>query len=252
MNNEKTYQDSQTWESVLKLINSKYINYEELILKKDEPITVLFRGEPFCYEAVWQGPKWILYDPNYPPHQNITPALRILINVAVIDEDVLFSKYFDMDVTTFKDLVKLREKYGLGNRSYILTNIDDDSIEQCIDIELGDQIDNDLKNKIDCLLMICLSSVIQKNNIQQNSTTMEITLNNISPNVNNDDFSNCPNYPCYWPKHQNSSVSPYDLSAVAKYKNSSKDLNVTFEKPWTTDSPYDLSAVVKYNKRKNK
>jgi hypothetical protein len=243
MNKEKTYKDSQTWESVLKLIDNKYINSEELILKQDEPITVLFRGQPFCYEAVWQDPKWVLYDPNYTAHKNVNPALRILINVAVIDEDILYSKYFEMDVTTFKDLVKFREKYGLYNWTYSLVSRDNDPIEQCVDIVLYEEIDNDLKNQIDGFPMICLSSVVENLHRVEEDLIKEHHAQYVKNSLD------IP-YPAYSKENKNSAVSPYDLSAVAKYNNSSKYSNGSFEKPCTTDSPYDLSAVAKYRKRK--
>jgi len=69
-----------------------------------------FCGEPFPREVVWTGDRYETYDPDI--HTDKRPSLRVMINFYVADERDM--KVIEGGTVWFKDVLKVRDKYGLG------------------------------------------------------------------------------------------------------------------------------------------
>ena len=71
---------------------------------------VVFLGEPYPREVCFVEGKYLLFDEKLKA-QGLKPSLRVALNVALFDtKDV---KVLEQGVMFFKDLVRVREKYGL-------------------------------------------------------------------------------------------------------------------------------------------
>ena len=71
---------------------------------------VVFLGEPYPREVCFVDGKYVLFDDKLRA-QGLKPSLRVALNVALFDtKDV---KVLEQGVMFFKDLVRVREKYGL-------------------------------------------------------------------------------------------------------------------------------------------
>ncbi len=68
-----------------------------------------FCGEPFSREVVWTGERYETY--NEFKHADSRPSLRVMLNFYVPDEDQM--KVIEGGTAWLKDLLKVREKYGL-------------------------------------------------------------------------------------------------------------------------------------------
>lgn len=69
-----------------------------------------FVGAPCAYEAIWTGTRYELYDETREEHREERPKLRIAMNFYVPDDGM---KVWEMGVTLFRDVKRVREKYGL-------------------------------------------------------------------------------------------------------------------------------------------
>ena len=79
----------------------------------------MFLGDPVPREVVWTGEKYL--DANSDEGQALAkrgkrPSFRASVNVCVLPERTI--KVFEMSANTFKDLFKVREKYGLNAWAY--------------------------------------------------------------------------------------------------------------------------------------
>jgi len=71
---------------------------------------VVFLGEPFAREVCFVDGKYMAFDEKLKA-QGLKPSLRVALNVALYDTKEV--KVLEQGVMFFKDLVRVREKYGL-------------------------------------------------------------------------------------------------------------------------------------------
>jgi hypothetical protein len=74
-----------------------------------DKIVGAFCEEPFAREVVWTGERYETYDPAV--HTDKRPSLRVMLNFFVPDEDAM--KVIEGGTVWFKDVLKVRDKYGL-------------------------------------------------------------------------------------------------------------------------------------------
>jgi hypothetical protein len=104
---------AQTWETVAKATAVPGSEPTELILgEMGEQRRVVFRGEPWSYEAVWsEDDLCVPHDPQRnPPHVGIMPACRVRMNVWLIPEGRM--QWWEMSAATFRILLRHRERSG--------------------------------------------------------------------------------------------------------------------------------------------
>jgi hypothetical protein len=68
-----------------------------------------FVGEPFAREVVWTGERYETFDPAI--HTDKRPILRVMLNFFVPAESAM--KVIEGGTVWFKDVLKVRDKYGL-------------------------------------------------------------------------------------------------------------------------------------------
>jgi len=103
--------------------NSNWQRTEEMAKKHDQgsstwlklgndgdKAVIVFLGEPHAREVCFVDGKYQQFDDKLKT-QGLKPSLRVALNVAVYDTKEL--KVLEQGVTFFKDLVRVREKYGL-------------------------------------------------------------------------------------------------------------------------------------------
>ena len=76
---------------------------------------VVFLGEPFPREVCFAEGKYVPYD-DKAKAQGLKPSLRVALNVALFDSKEM--KVLEQGVMFFKDLVRVREKYGLDKWAF--------------------------------------------------------------------------------------------------------------------------------------
>lgn len=83
-----------------------------------DKVTGVFCGDPFAREVIWIGDKYEIYDAANPDHQATgkRPSLKVAINFFVLPDGEM--KVIEGSTQWFKDLVKVRDKYGLENWSF--------------------------------------------------------------------------------------------------------------------------------------
>jgi hypothetical protein len=83
-----------------------------------EKVTGVFCGEPFAREVVWTGERYEAFDPKNPAHQadGKRPSLRVAMNFYVLAENTM--KVIEGGTQWFKDVLKVRDKYGLDKWSF--------------------------------------------------------------------------------------------------------------------------------------
>jgi hypothetical protein len=79
----------------------------------------VFVGEPLAREVVWTGEKYL--DAKSPEAEKYlkkgrSSSLRVAMNIYVLAENVV--KVYEMGATVFKDVFKLRDKYGLDTWAF--------------------------------------------------------------------------------------------------------------------------------------
>jgi len=103
--------------------NSNWQRTEEMAKKHDQgsstwlklgndgdKAVIVFLGEPHAREVCFVDGKYQQFDDKLKA-QGLKPSLRVALNVAVYDTKEM--KVLEQGVTFFKDLVRVREKYGL-------------------------------------------------------------------------------------------------------------------------------------------
>ncbi|MCG8419847.1 MAG: hypothetical protein MJE77_18080 [Proteobacteria bacterium] len=88
-------------------------------LEKGDKIVGVFLGDPHPKEVVWTGEIYV--DANSAEGRALTkrgkkPTFRAAINIFVPDEEAV--KIFEMSAPTFRDMFKLRQKYGLAGWAF--------------------------------------------------------------------------------------------------------------------------------------
>ena len=70
-----------------------------------------FCGEPYSRKVIWNDGRYESYDPTNPQHEGKRPAFRVALNFFVLAERRM--KIIEGGITWFRDLKKVRGKYGL-------------------------------------------------------------------------------------------------------------------------------------------
>lgn len=83
-----------------------------------DKVTGVFCGEPHAREVVWTGERYETFDAKNPAHQidGKRPSLRVAINFFVLAENAM--KVIEGGTQWFKDVLKVRDKYGLDKWSF--------------------------------------------------------------------------------------------------------------------------------------
>jgi hypothetical protein len=83
-----------------------------------DKVTGVFCGEPYAREVVWTGERYEAYDAKNPAHQGEgkRASLRVAINFFAIAEGAM--KVIEGGSQWFKDVLKVRDKYGLDKWSF--------------------------------------------------------------------------------------------------------------------------------------
>lgn len=76
-----------------------------------DKIVGAFCGEPYAREVIWTGERYEQFDENNSAHQGKRPSLRVMLNFYVPAEGAM--KVIEGGTVWFKDLLKVRDKYGL-------------------------------------------------------------------------------------------------------------------------------------------
>jgi hypothetical protein len=84
-----------------------------------DKVVGVFVGEPLAREVVWTGEKYL--DVKSPEAEKYlkkgrSSSLRVAMNIYVLAENVV--KVYEMGATVFKDVFKLRDKYGLDTWAF--------------------------------------------------------------------------------------------------------------------------------------
>jgi hypothetical protein len=109
---------TNAWDSASRLAN-KHANqggiFVRMVNDGDKAVGI-FRGEPFAREVVWTGERYETYDPANSAHSGKRQSLRVMLNFFVPAERDL--KVIEGGVTWFKDVLKVRNKYGLDKWAF--------------------------------------------------------------------------------------------------------------------------------------
>lgn len=76
-----------------------------------DKIVGAFCGEPYAREVIWTGERYEQFDENNSAHQGKRPSLRVMLNFYVPAEGAM--KVIEGGTAWFKDVLKVRDKYGL-------------------------------------------------------------------------------------------------------------------------------------------
>lgn len=76
-----------------------------------DKIVGAFCGEPYAREVIWTGERYEQFDENNNAHQGKRPSLRVMLNFYVPAEGAM--KVIEGGTAWFKDVLKVRDKYGL-------------------------------------------------------------------------------------------------------------------------------------------
>jgi hypothetical protein len=82
-----------------------------LLANDGDKVVGAFCGEPFAREVVWTGEKYETYDAANSAHSDKRQSLRVMLNMFVPAENAM--KVIEGGTTWFKDVLKVRDKYGL-------------------------------------------------------------------------------------------------------------------------------------------
>ena len=99
------------WDNASRLAE-KHTNQGGLFVRlgaNGDKVVGAFCGEPFAREVVWTGERYEVFDPA--THADKRPSLRVMINFFVTPEDDM--KVIEGGTVWFKDVLKVRNKYGL-------------------------------------------------------------------------------------------------------------------------------------------
>jgi hypothetical protein len=99
------------WESASRLAD-KHTNQGGIFIRlaaNGDKVVGAFVGEPFAREVVWTGERYETFDPSV--HTDKRPSLRVMLNFFVPAESDI--KVIEGGTVWFKDVLKVRDKYGL-------------------------------------------------------------------------------------------------------------------------------------------
>jgi hypothetical protein len=110
---------SNAWD-IAKQMAERHTSSTFLRLTDDgDKVVGVFVGEPLSREVVWTGEKYL--DVKSPEAEKYlkkgrSSSLRVAMNIYVLAENVV--KVYEMGATVFKDVFKLRDKYGLDTWAF--------------------------------------------------------------------------------------------------------------------------------------
>ncbi len=99
------------WERTTKLAE-KHSNQGGLFIRlsnNNDKVIGAFCGAPYGREVVWTGERYETYSPSI--HTDKKASLRVMMNFFVPSENAM--KVIEGGAAWFKDLIKVRDKYGL-------------------------------------------------------------------------------------------------------------------------------------------
>jgi hypothetical protein len=160
--NEETKKVSflMTWDDAIKRVEQETMLCSPFfIVEPGKPRVVAIVGDPFCYEGVYLDGKWCGYNQNDERHNGVVPALRIAL--ACYLRDLSQVRVMEMGVVFFRDVLKMREKYGLDNWWFEIINHETDLHEPdpLMSILPEEKLTPDDKAKIGCGGMPVISSL---------------------------------------------------------------------------------------------
>jgi hypothetical protein len=108
------------WDTA-KSLTEKHTNVGGLFVRlasRGDKVTGVFCGEPYTREVVWTGERYEIYDARQPAHQaeGRRPSLRVAMNFFALTEGAM--KVIEGGSQWFKDVLKVRDKYGLDRWSF--------------------------------------------------------------------------------------------------------------------------------------
>jgi len=107
-----------SWESVQKRVDEQPTGGQFIRLAEDgDTVVGVFCGEPFAREIIWESDASVPFDADR--HKGKRPSLRIAINF--FETATKEMRIFEMNATTFRDVVKCKDKYGLEKWSFEIT-----------------------------------------------------------------------------------------------------------------------------------
>jgi hypothetical protein len=117
---ERTTNMTTAWETA-KGLAEKHASAGGIFVRlasNGDKVTGVFCGEPHAREVVWTGERYETFDAKNPAHQadGKRPSLRVAINFFVLAESAM--KVIEGGTQWFKDVLKVRDKYGLDKWSF--------------------------------------------------------------------------------------------------------------------------------------
>ena len=104
-----------SWDTVEKKIAEQPSSSMFVRLPEDgSKIVGVFLGEPYAREVIWTGVSYETYSEE--THKSDRPSLRVALNFFELKSKEL--KVYECGVVVFKDILRLREKYGLDKWSF--------------------------------------------------------------------------------------------------------------------------------------
>jgi len=103
--------NTNAWDLATRLTD-KHANQNGIFIRlaaNGDKVVGAFCGDPFAREVVWTGERYETYDPAV--HTDKRPSLRVMLNFFVPDEGEM--KVIEGGTVWFKDVLKVRDKYGL-------------------------------------------------------------------------------------------------------------------------------------------
>jgi hypothetical protein len=101
------------WE-MAKSMSDKHGNSSGIFVRltaNGDKVVGAFCGEPYAREVLWNGERYEVFDENNPAHQGKRVGMRVSLNFYVPAEGAM--KVIEGGSVWFKDLLKVRDKYGL-------------------------------------------------------------------------------------------------------------------------------------------
>jgi hypothetical protein len=110
---------SNAWEHAKQMAERHTSSNFVRLANDGDKVVGVFVGEPLAREVVWTGEKYL--DVKSPEAEKYlkkgrSSSLRVAMNIYVLAENVV--KVYEMGATVFKDVFKLRDKYGLDTWAF--------------------------------------------------------------------------------------------------------------------------------------
>jgi hypothetical protein len=110
---------SNAWDTAKQMAERHTSSTFVRLANDGDKVVGVFVGEPLAREVVWTGEKYL--DAKSPEAEKYlkkgrSSSLRVAMNIYVLAENVV--KVYEMGATVFKDVFKLRDKYGLDTWAF--------------------------------------------------------------------------------------------------------------------------------------